>query len=234
MWDFHCWSNVLRGMVVPSKPWCESSASETACHKHLLDTAAHLLLSLLTAYLHTAFISHGTNLACPRSAEDTQPCEPGGAGQILALGYTYCTAVFPEKHILCFLAEHSEWHRESKERTTWFIGIGKGCGGSQHSSASSGAGGAAQGFVWSCLKLPQEWRWPHHSEQPLHSARKHSSLYPAGTPPGLTHSLLQLTSPKGQVQPLPDPVLKRKGRKQENMVDFYSTTEVLWLGHKAF
>lgn len=92
----------MSGMVVPSKPWYEISASETAFHKHLLDKAAHLFLNLLTAYLHTALIIHSTNLTCPRSAEDTQLCEPGGTRQIPALGFTYCTAVFPAKHTQCF------------------------------------------------------------------------------------------------------------------------------------
>lgn len=220
---------------MPSKPWCESSASETACHKHLLDTAAHLLLSLLTAYLHTAFISHGTNLTCPRSAEDTQPREPGGAGQILALGYTYCTAVFPEKTHSVFFSRALRMAQGEQRENRMVHRDWEGLWGFPTQQCQLwGRWGCSGLCVVTNLKLPQGWRWPHHSEQPLHSARKHSSLYPAGTPPGLTHSLLQLPSPKGQVQPLPNPVLKRKGRKQENMVDFYSTAEVLWLGHKAF
>lgn len=133
-----------------------------------------------------------------------------------------------------FLAEHSGWHCtiQGKQRENNMVHRDR-AGVPSTSSASSGAGGVAQGFVWSCLKPPQEWRWPHLFEPPLHSAGKRSSLYPAGAPLGVTHSLLQLQSPKGQLQSLPNSVLKRKGRKQENMVHFYSNTEVLWLGHKA-
>lgn len=133
-----------------------------------------------------------------------------------------------------FLAEHSGWHCtiQGKQRENHMVHRDH-AGAPSTSSASSGAGGVAQGFVWSCLKPPQGWRWPHLFEPPLHSAGKRSSLYPAGAPLGVTHSLLQLQSPKGQLQSLPNSVLKRKGRKQENMVDFYSNTEVLWLRHKA-